>query len=150
MGAIPHWVYFTILRQDKDLWVKSVVILSALGILMTVSGIWVGIDAYLQRYRRQKKLASPYKKKWYWWHHVTGVLFGIFVLTWIFSGMMSLVDTPSWLGRTRNESSVDRVLSHRNVSSLNYKLDYRTVVKAYSGKIKADIVTGKQIGRAHV
>ena len=137
VGAIPHWVYFTILRQDKDLWVKSVVILSALGILMTVSGIWVGIDAYLQRYRRQKTLASPYKKKWYWWHHVTGVLFGVFVLTWIFSGMMSLVDTPSWLGRTRKESSVDRVLSHRNVSSLNYKLDYRTVVKAYSGKIKS-------------
>ena len=135
IGAIPHWAYFTSLRQDRDLWITSVVCLAALGILMTISGIYVGIDAYVQRYKRKGLFSLPYKK-WYWWHHITGMLFGLFVLTWIFSGMMSLVDTPEWLGKTHHEYPVSEVMAEGKISPENYPLDYREVIKAYSGKIK--------------
>ncbi|WP_321331994.1 PepSY domain-containing protein [uncultured Bacteroides sp.] len=137
LGAIPHWVYFTSLRQDKDLWTLSVICLAIPGILMTISGIYVGIDAYVQRYKRKRTFSSPYKKKWYWWHHVTGMLFGIFVLTWIFSGMMSVVDTPQWVGKTHKEYPIDKVMASGKISPENYPLDYREVIKAYSGKVKS-------------
>lgn len=39
LGAIPHWVYFTWLRQDAALWSKIVVWLSGIGCLMTLAEI---------------------------------------------------------------------------------------------------------------
>ncbi len=135
MGAIPHWVYFTLIRQDRDLWITSIICLGILGILMTLSGIYVGIDAYYKQYKKQGNLSSPYKKRWYWWHHVTGILFGIFVFTWIFSGTMSVVDTPKWLGKTTKEYPIKEKMNSKIPAFSDYPLDYREVLKAYQGKI---------------
>ena len=88
LGAIPHWVYFTSLRQDAELWIKVVVWLSGIGCVMCIAGIYLGIRDF--RLARRRHLISPYKKFWYKWHHILGVLFGLFVLTFCFSGMMSL------------------------------------------------------------
>lgn len=133
VGAIPHWVYLTRLRQDADLWKNTVIILSSIGVLMTIAGLYVGVHAYLRARRGSGKWRSPYKKKWYYWHHVTGFLFGIFVLTWIFSGMMSLADTPDWLAKEHRNYPVKEVLSASSHSFENYPLDYRKAVEAYSG-----------------
>ena len=46
LGAIPHWVYFTWLRQDTVLWTKTVIWLTALGCLMVIAGIWVTVDVW--------------------------------------------------------------------------------------------------------
>ena len=69
---------------------------------MCFSGLWIGIWVFWKN--RKKGLRSPYKKWWLRWHHITGVVFGVFALTFVFSGMMSLVDIPSWMqkGKTRN------------------------------------------------
>lgn len=91
MGPIPHWVYFTWLRQNAELWSWSIIILAALGCVMVIAGIWIAIDVW-KRSHRNRQGFSPYKKKWYHWHYVTGIIFGLFVLTFCFSGMMSLVD----------------------------------------------------------
>lgn len=133
VGAIPHWVYFTMLRQDVDLWKTSVIWLSAVGCIMTIAGLYVGIYVYVQARRRRGKLATPYKKRWYRWHHVTGTLFGIFVLTWIFSGMMSLADAPQWLAKTHKEYPVDSIMDSSKPALTDYPLDYREVIKA--GKV---------------
>ena len=49
LGAIPHWVYFTWLRQDATLWSKTVIWLSGIGCLMVIAGIWVTVDVHTNR-----------------------------------------------------------------------------------------------------
>ncbi len=78
LGAIPHWVYFTSLRQNSQLWIDVVVWLSGIGSLMCLSGIILGVRSYIVQYRRRKKLKTPYKKIIYKWHHILGFIFGIF------------------------------------------------------------------------
>ena len=125
LGAIPHWIYFTSLRQNRELWIKSVVILSAIGVVMTLAGLYVGIHAFVQRRKNKRIFGSPYKKKWYWLHHITGLIFGILVLTWIFSGMMSLVDTPKWIAKDKQHYPIHQVLEGNEINPGQYPLDYR-------------------------
>lgn len=43
LGAIPHWIYFTSLRQDIDRWIAVVVTLSGIGSLFCLTGLYLGI-----------------------------------------------------------------------------------------------------------
>lgn len=129
VGAIPHWVYFTMLRQDIQLWKTTVIWLSAVGCIMTIAGLYIGIYAFVRVRRRKREFATPYKKKWYRWHHVAGTLFGIFVLTWVFSGMMSLADAPQWLAKTHKTYPVDSIMDKNKPAIQDYPLDYREVIK---------------------
>jgi len=66
---------------------------------MCMAGIGMGLIRYKRK--DQTSLAfSPYKKKWFRWHHYTGFVFGIFAFTWVFSGLLSM--TPwDWAPFTR-------------------------------------------------
>jgi len=135
LGAIPHWVYFTRLRQDASLWINTVIWLSGIGCIMCIAGIWWGIrDVRLAR--KRKKGITPYTKKWYKWHHVTGFVFGLFVLTFTFSGMMSLAEVPKWLSSPKSEVNVRQVFQQKTPSPQDYPLDYRQVIAAYPNTIK--------------
>lgn len=134
-GAIPHWIYFTRLREDAALWKRTVILLSAIGILMTTAGIYIGIHAYLKSRHAKRKWVSPYKKRWYYLHHLTGFLFGLFVLAWIFSGMMSLADTPEWLAKEHRRYPVKETISANAFPFEEYPLDYRKVLEACPGEI---------------
>jgi hypothetical protein len=46
LGAVPHWLYFTVLRQDGALWSQVVIWTSLLGTFLTLTGIYVGIRMY--------------------------------------------------------------------------------------------------------
>ncbi|HEY4546833.1 MAG TPA: PepSY domain-containing protein [Pedomonas sp.] len=87
LGAVPHWLYPTLLRQDAALWSQVVIWTSLLGCFLSATGLWLGIA----RLRRHKKgrLGSPYRGLW-WWHHMTGLLFGVLTLTWVASGLLSM------------------------------------------------------------
>lgn len=129
LGAIPHWVYFTWLRQDVTLWSKTIIWLSGLGCLMAIAGLWVTIDVWRKtRYHQQG--FSPYRKKWYHWHYVSGIFFGIFVLTFTFSGMMSLVDIPEWIHKPALKNPT-RTLQVHAPKPERYALDYRTIISTY-------------------
>jgi len=84
LGAVPHWLYFTQLRTDGQLWSQVVIYTSLLGTFLTVTGLYLGIRQYGRGKRR-----IPYRGM-AWWHHVTGLLFGIFTLTWVLSGLFSM------------------------------------------------------------
>ena len=89
LGPIPHWIYPTILLRNRPLWNDIIIWTSTLGSIMCIAGIVMGFV----RYRRKdpKSLVfSPYKKRWFRWHHYTGFVFGIFVFTWVFSGLLSM------------------------------------------------------------
>lgn len=99
-GAIPHWFYFKSLRLQKGLWADIIIWLSGIGCILCLSGIVVGFYRS-RKWRKAKKRGllgfSPYKKKWYRWHHIIGMTFGLFTFTFVFSGMLSLMSIPQWL-----------------------------------------------------
>jgi len=99
LGPIPHWIYPTVLLRNRPLWNDIIVWSSTIGSIMCIAGIVMGFI----RYKRNRRLAfSPYKKKWFRWHHYTGFAFGLFVFTWVFSGLLSM--TPwDWAPFTRLE-----------------------------------------------
>jgi hypothetical protein len=87
LGAVPHWLYPTILRQNGALWGQVVIWTSLVGCFLTVTGLWVGLSR-LQR-KRDGRLGSPFQGLW-WWHHMFGLFFGILTLTWVASGLFSM------------------------------------------------------------
>ena len=130
LGAIPHWVYFTWLRQDAALWSITVIWLSGIGCLMTIAGLWVGMDVW-RRSRKQKGKFSPYRKKWYDWHYVSGIVFGVIGLTFCFSGMMSLAEVPAWISKPVLDRNPTREIKKGAPKPDQYLLDYRQILTEY-------------------
>lgn len=88
LGAVTHWIYPTILRRHPDAWAWVIDILASAGTLLAISGLWIGI----LRWRRQRTAGtsiSPYSGMMRW-HHLTGLLFGVLSVTWVFSGLLSM------------------------------------------------------------
>jgi len=86
IGAVPHWLYFTELRRKASLWSQVVIYASLLGCFLTGIGIFIGV----------RQLAAQPAGRWspylgfHLWHHLAGLLFGIFTLTWVMSGLLSM------------------------------------------------------------
>ncbi len=134
VGAIPHWVYFTRLRQDVELWKKTIRWLAGIGSIMVIDGLYIGIYTCINSRKKNTKY-SPYKNKWYYWHHIMGLFFGLFALTWAFSGMMSLTDTPQWLGKEHVKHNIKRFMQKEAPSPESFQIDYRDLISAYNGTV---------------
>jgi hypothetical protein len=85
-GAIPHWLYFKDLRTDRWLWIQTVVWTSIIGSFLTLFGLYLGIAQW--RGGKNGRL-SPYRRTFYW-HHVTGLMFGVVALAFVASGLISM------------------------------------------------------------
>ncbi len=98
IGTIPHWLYFGALRANQPLWYRIVVWTSTLACIAALLGLILGVT----QFRRSKpfRLSSsiPYAG-WMRWHYITGVVFGIFTLTFAFSGLLSM-DPYEWTNAT--------------------------------------------------
>jgi uncharacterized iron-regulated membrane protein len=100
LGSVPHWLYLTALRKDAELWRQVVLWSSGLCILGAVAGFWIGLlRVRLGRRRFRRGRRTPYAG-WMRWHHVGGLVGGVFVLTFLFSGWLS-VDPGGVFERTR-------------------------------------------------
>ena len=86
LGAIPHWLYFTRLRADVALWNQVVIWTSLLGCFLAGTGLYLGVR---QLRRTPNERWSPYRG-FMLWHHLPGLVFGVFVLTWVASGLISM------------------------------------------------------------
>lgn len=138
VGAIPHWIYFTSLRQDSAAWISTVIWLSGIGSIMCLLGLVYGIYILVKQYRKKKSLSVPYKKFVYRWHYLTGFIFGIFVFTFVFSGMMSLADVPQWMVKVHNETlSMQSYMPYSKTKPQDYPLDYRSIVESYPNQVKS-------------
>ncbi|MCE9601489.1 MAG: hypothetical protein K8S21_04645 [Gemmatimonadetes bacterium] len=99
IGAIPHWLYPRLLRVRLSAWTGTVIVLSGLGILLSLSGLAIGLWQF--RLRRRVRAGSsplarsPYRPAWLRWHHYLGLLFGVVTFTWFLSGMLS-IDPFDW------------------------------------------------------
>lgn len=90
LGAVPHWIYPTVLRQDGEAWRQVVLWLSGPCIIAGLTGIWIGIlRVRLGRRRFRDGRITPYRG-WMMWHHLTGLAGSVFLILWIFSGWLSV------------------------------------------------------------
>jgi hypothetical protein len=88
-GTIPHWFYFTPLRSNQPIWYWTVVWLSAIGCLLAVLGLILGVTQF--RRSQPFSLAKSIRYRGLMrWHYLSGALFGLFALTWVFSGLLSM------------------------------------------------------------
>lgn len=79
ISAIPHWLYFAVLRRHDGLWTSTVLWLSGASCLAVLLGLVLAILQNRARY-----------VGWMRWHYWLGVVFGAITLTWIFSGFLSM------------------------------------------------------------
>jgi hypothetical protein len=86
LGAVPHWLYFTELRHRGFLWTQFVIYTSLVGCFLAGIGIYIGV---LQMTRQPAGEFSPYRG-FNWWHHMAGLIFGVFALSWVLSGLLSM------------------------------------------------------------
>src|SRR5262249_25149843 len=80
LGAIPHWLYPSVLRSQPELWSQVVVWTSVLGVFLTALGLFIGFRVLLQsRVSHYEVLMLQ--------HHICGLLFGVVALAWVLSGL---------------------------------------------------------------
>jgi hypothetical protein len=85
-GSILHWIYPAVLRSNWLLWDRVVWTLSLLALIGAALGAVLGIA----RIRIGRGTAiSPYRG-WHALHHIFGLVSTVFVLTWMFSGWLSM------------------------------------------------------------
>jgi hypothetical protein len=86
LGAVPHWLYFARLRHNASLWNRVVIWTSLLGCFLAATGLYLGMHRFL---RSPQGRWSPYRGLLLW-HHIPGFIAGVFALTWVASGLVSM------------------------------------------------------------
>ena len=85
-GSVLHWIYPTVLRSHWSLWDRVVWTLSLLALLAALLGAVLGI---VRLRMRGGRISTSYRG-WHALHHLVGLAATMFVLTWIFSGWLSM------------------------------------------------------------
>ena len=86
VGSVTHWIYPTILRKSHGAWDATVWSLSLFALIAAISGSLLGV---LRVKIAHRHVVSPYSG-WQKWHHLLGLACMTFMLTWIFSGWLSM------------------------------------------------------------
>ena len=92
-GYILHNLFFF---RQRTWWTTFLDVLAWTSMLMVVTGIVVGIWRVALKPRfRHKGVPSytPYSS-WMKWHHYAGLIFGLFSVSWILSGMIPITTFP--------------------------------------------------------
>lgn len=93
VAAIPHWLYLTPLRLRADLWRQVILWTSGLASVLAALGLVLAVVQLRTRGGGERlswnAARIPYRG-WMRWHYVTGAVFGVFVLTWLVSGLLSM------------------------------------------------------------
>ena len=89
VGSVTHWIYFVPLRKSFPAWDWVVWSLSLIASVTAVAGIWLGIDRMRAAIRTRRGTISPFRGLLRW-HHIFGLIAGVFVAAWIISGWLSM------------------------------------------------------------
>jgi hypothetical protein len=85
-GSIAHWIYPTALRRHVAAWSWLVWWLSLVALVGACAGAAIGV---LRLSEKGSAFSSPYRG-WQKWHHWLGLFCMLFLLTFIFSGWLSM------------------------------------------------------------
>lgn len=129
LGAIPHWFYIVPLRRDAALWTDVVVWTASLGTAMAIMGLV--LLGWRLRWRRLPNISAALADKGLMrWHTLTGLLFGVFVITWAFSGLLSMepyrwnrqsgleLDFASYRGAEADAGQFENIFSPQRLAEL--------------------------------
>ena len=72
---------------------------------------------------------TPYRKRLFRWHHLAGLCFGLFTLTWIFSGFMSLAQVPQWISKVHEPRNVRDEINGSSLALDAYRLDCQRILE---------------------
>jgi hypothetical protein len=86
LGSVVHWIYPTVLRRNWWAWDKVVWTLSLVATIGAITGVVLGI---IKLQVSRAGVGSPFRG-WHAWHHILGLFTATFVVTWIFSGWLSM------------------------------------------------------------
>ncbi|MBB3693521.1 PepSY domain-containing protein [Sphingomonas sp. BK580] len=90
LGAVPHWLYPTALRQHSEGWRQVVIWVAGPCVLAAITGMWIGLMRVRLGQRRFKgRRVTPYRG-WMLWHHIAGLTGGVMLTSWIVSGWLSV------------------------------------------------------------
>jgi len=89
-GAWLHWLYMFRDRPTDPVWSWTVIILSGVGVVAAFTGALNGIWRWRFAGAYKSGSKSPFRETYLRWHHILGLVFGTVLLTWIFSGLMSM------------------------------------------------------------
>lgn len=132
VGAIPHKLYFPFLRKYTRAWINSFTVFGIIILIVCIAGMYLGISISYRRYRSTKRLNSPYKNVVYRWHHICGLIFGVFLITWAISGAMSIQRVPQCLVKTQVDYNINsRKIRGERLKVDKYVLDYRALYLSY-------------------
>lgn len=90
VGAWLHWLYLLRDGSKDPVWSWLVIALSAVGTVSAVAGALAGVWRWRFAGRYRTGTRTPYREFQMRWHHITGLLFGTVLITWVFSGLMSM------------------------------------------------------------
>jgi hypothetical protein len=90
VGAWLHWLYMFRNQPSDPVWSWLVIVLSAVGTVSALSGALNGIWRWRFAGRYKSGAKTPFRDATMRWHHLLGLVFGIALLAWIFSGLMSM------------------------------------------------------------
>lgn len=89
VGAVTHWLYVTPLRKHNEAWSQVVMWTSGVATALAITGMVISIQRLRIRRRYAGGRMSPYTG-WKAWHHWLGLGVGVLVITWLFSGWLSM------------------------------------------------------------
>ncbi len=131
VGALPHYVYITPIRRDAKLWRTIVIWMSGLSTVSVIFGIIIAIRFLLKKHKWHL-----FKKRSWQWHYSWGLVFGLFMLAFIFSGMMSLAQIPDWIMKSKE-------LANSPVMSVaKSRIDLSTIPQSFGS---ASLMTDPQL-----
>lgn len=141
LGAIPHKFYYPCIRKDVDLWKTVITTGGIICLLAALTGFMHGLSIQIRSCRRKHRLINPFKKPVYRWHHVIGLVFGIFIIGWGISGSLAMQKVPKWLVPYDKEYSMyaPDIWEGDSLPLQTYRLDYRKVLKAYPEVKRIDL-----------
>lgn len=90
LGSTIHWIYPWQLRQHADLWADILTYLSLVGVVSVCTGGIIGFIRLRVNRRYRDNAVTPYKG-FNKWHHLLGLGSLLFVSTFMFSGLMSML-----------------------------------------------------------
>lgn len=90
VGAWIHWLYPFRGGALDAYWHDIVVYTSIVATVLSLTGMLVGVWRWRFSGKFRCGSRSPYREAWMRWHHLLGLLFGVTVVTFIFSGLMSM------------------------------------------------------------
>jgi uncharacterized iron-regulated membrane protein len=90
VGAWLHWLYMVRQQPTDPVWTWTLIGLSTVGVLSAFTGLVNGVWRwrFVGRYKSGQR--TPYRESFMRWHHLLGLIFGLVLCTWVFSGLMSM------------------------------------------------------------